>query len=70
MRGDPLDISARFGQLVKKFKMDVEHFPQWTDAEKKPLAEVVGRAIRHTQKLLYWAIDYDPQAIGRASWAM
>lgn len=49
MRGDPLDISARFGQLVKKFKMDVEHFPQWTDAEKKTLAEVVGRAIRHTQ---------------------
>ena len=49
MRGDPLDISARFGQLLKKFKMDVEHFTQWTDAEKKPLAEVVARAIRNTQ---------------------
>ena len=48
MRGEPLNISVRFGQLVKKFKMDIEHFPQWTDADKKPLAEVVGRAMRHT----------------------
>ena len=34
MRGSPIDISVRFGQLLKKFKMDTEHFPQWTDAEK------------------------------------
>lgn len=48
MRGKPLDISIRFGQLVKKYKMDVEHFTQWTDADKKPLEKIISRVIRHT----------------------
>lgn len=49
MRGSPIDISVRFGQLLKKFKMDTEHFPQWTDAEKVPLVKIVERVIKHTQ---------------------
>ena len=57
MRSDPLDISARSGQLLKKFKMDVEHFTQWTDAEKKPLAKVHHTEIWGSRDLKYQTLE-------------
>lgn len=46
LRGDPLDINVRFAQLGSKFKADMEHFPNWTDEERRPAAEVLLKAIR------------------------
>lgn len=40
MRGDPIDISFRYGQLLEKLSMDIEHFPDWTDEERKPAIEI------------------------------
>lgn len=40
LRGDPIDISFRYGQLLKKLSMDMGHFPDWTDEERKPAIEI------------------------------
>lgn len=49
MRGEPLDISVRFGQLIARFRSDMNHFPAWTDEERKPAAQVLLKAKRSVE---------------------
>ena len=63
MRGEPLNISMRFGQLIAKFKSDMNHFPAWTDEERKPAAQVLLKAKRaveafYTSKLTTKHLSY------------
>lgn len=45
MRGDPIDISWRFGQFAQRYHMDKAHFPEWTSDDWKPIEEVVIREL-------------------------
>ena len=44
MRGDPLDISIRAGQLWKRYKETREHFPQWADKDWEPIDDIIYRS--------------------------
>lgn len=46
LRGDSFDINVRFAQLGEKFKQDMSHFPDWTNEERRPAAEVLLKAVR------------------------
>lgn len=49
MRGEPLNVSIRFGQLLDKIQMDMEHFPNWSDEDRKPAAMVAEKAIKSVE---------------------
>ena len=50
MRGDPMDISFRYGQFLKKFKMDMDHFPDWTEEDRRPAIEIAMRMTRKVER--------------------
>lgn len=50
MRADPIDISIRYGQFLKKFRMDMEHFLDWTDEDKRPAVEIAMRMTRKVER--------------------
>lgn len=67
LRGDSLDINIRFAQLGNKFKADMEHFPIWTEEDRRPAAEVLLKAIRavenfYTRKLTTKHIPYSTES--------
>ena len=33
LRGEPIDISIRYAQILKKYRMDREHFKSWPEAD-------------------------------------
>lgn len=59
-RGDPVDISIRYGQLVKKLKEDLEHFPDWEDEDKRLIGEIGLQATRLVHD--FYAIEYQNRA--------
>ena len=50
MREDPIDISFRYGQFLKKYRMDMDHFPDWTDEDRKPAVEIAMRMTRKVEQ--------------------
>ncbi len=53
MRGDPLDISIRAGQLWKRYKETREHFPQWADKDWEPIDDIIYRSYLATNEFYY-----------------
>ena len=53
MRGDPLDISIRAGQLWKRYKETREHFPQWADKDWEPIDDIIYRSYLATNVFYY-----------------
>lgn len=50
MREDPIDIGYRYGQFLQKFRMDMDHFPDWTDEDKRPAVEIAMRMTRKVER--------------------
>ena len=50
MREDPIDISYRYGQFLQKYRMDMDHFPGWTDEDKRPAVEIAMRMTRKVEQ--------------------
>lgn len=53
MRGDPIDIAIRGGQLLKKLKEDREHIKGWSDDDWDPIFEVVMKSREATDDFYY-----------------
>lgn len=65
MRGDPIDISVRYGQFLKKFRMDMDHFSGWTDEDRKPVVEIVMRMTKAVEKFYTQEsrVEHKPKAL-------
>ncbi|MBQ6822961.1 MAG: hypothetical protein IJP39_11165 [Bacteroidales bacterium] len=53
MRGDPIDIAIRGGQLLKKFKDDRDHIKGWKEEDWTPIAEIVWKSREATDEYYY-----------------
>ncbi len=53
MRGDPIDIAIRGGQILKKFKDDYEHLKNWTKEDWRPIVEIVIKTRKATDDYFY-----------------
>lgn len=53
LRGDPIDIAIRGGQLLKKLKEDREHIKGWTEDDWLPIFEVVMKSREATDDFYY-----------------
>ena len=50
LRGDPVDISIRYGQVLRKYKMDREHLKSWSEADWEKINKIIEHAVMAVEK--------------------